>query len=1433
MDKVSPDSILDQIDPTSTSPDNTSTPVQTRTSPDDVLKQVDGFSEKPNFPVTEVRTPLVKSLSRNFYGGLLDANSGINRLLGLGASKWTKDIFVTPGEEESQKISKETKSDNPVFQFANDFSRSLGSLAEEFPAQIMLGVAGKMALAGRLSPQIGAYLSKIPDFALGMGIERGVTESEKGKEPLLPALESTAIGLVYGKIGGEGKLAETAEQAIKRHLTAIPKLSAVGMAEAVYEALKAGRSPKTEEIAKGAIMGAAYGVLFAVLPVLREASDISVRTPIDKLQATMQRVMDGHHGNEGMEIKGQLADKGLKIQYGKKEYPIDSVQQASDKWNDLRDIAMKEGVTSKEADTPLIKDASGKTVGYISWNGVVWKGEPGVGKRVEWKSAEEKKGTDAIKQDIQEVMNHPDIPEQTKDVISTITSHEMSEDPHTGEQVPSKALDEKTPYNNLKNIVGNYFREKNKTKTLEFDANKLRTQQTADQIMAKRVLKELGISYKDAEAILHYDESQNVHKGEDLPPLTPDQKKVYDNVLQPLKQAVNALYEELGSDAPPRDESAGLISRNALGFGGLWDKMQAGRDVGNPSGNFLKVKSGAMRRRKMKVLVGEDGERLVVAIAGHVTSFKNGVKEDLGNFSLDKNMDVLKSEIRPYEDTMRNLKRQKRTLESVRTREPVSKNKIKALQEKMSNLQTAMQDPEGKIQKEFKSEIDKINQDLEKLAEKEKTLKPFEKDAERIKKAIEDIHSKSDELYEKEANLALSDIYERTSDFVKKHGANLDDAKNLSALRDIQRELKTLEKVKSSDDLVLRKRRIDTINRKMEEAQETINSLISRYELGNLNDKVFIDKNDKKWTVGDATIREIEKHSDVRYYKDPVHTLLVTELELKSRLRARQFLENFKNDPEFDKIGYDTKAGGMPPEGWERTKLKQFPNHYFDPRVADALDLIADKIQKGSDPSKLFAATNKFLRTAIFFNMFIHTPNIAVHWAVNRGVTKWFEPKSYGNLGETSARASEAVFKFNDDYVEMLASGVNLLYESHAGETLQDMLRSRMKEEMLNNKGTFGKVSEALGYANPVEWAKAWWKLSAKVTWFTNDFATMQAIYEDMANGKTRDEAIADVGKHIPNYVLPSRILDRKDIAQLMSNPNITMFGAYHYGALKSYGEMMKSIISGTGKERAEAFDKIAALAAIQFVGYPQMDKFAQWVTGNKHAHFKRAGATTFIDNVIKKFEGKIGYAQLLQSVATESAGLKFVESLYHNKDMFTGKALIDDFQDILEFAKTSVAPAALVQKIQQGKSTVEKSAAGFFGVSFTDPNAQKFIGMQQSTRHMAERLRTKLQENPQDKKTIQSQVESFNEKQKKTFDKMLSENEKLTGVKIPSQARKKMLQKIQIGQVSAFKGRGGPMTLEDYASETKPVSKVKVKKNITRTPEEESMIDKIMENFK
>lgn len=247
-----------------------------------------GVGDTPNFPVTEVEKPgLVKSLSQNIYGGMLDANSNFNKMIGLGAFDKTKELFVTPGHEQAAKIYQDTESDNPVHQFSNEFSRGIGSLLVDLPVQVSLGMASKMALVGQMVPEAVALLSKIPDFAVGMGIEKGIQTAEQGKEPVVPALEGTAMGMVYGQAGESGP-------GIAGHLSTIPKLSAVGMAESAYNAFKEGRKPTKDELIKGASMGAAYGAVFSILPILRTHSE--GKASFDNLQSKIQDVIDQHHG---------------------------------------------------------------------------------------------------------------------------------------------------------------------------------------------------------------------------------------------------------------------------------------------------------------------------------------------------------------------------------------------------------------------------------------------------------------------------------------------------------------------------------------------------------------------------------------------------------------------------------------------------------------------------------------------------------------------------------------------------------------------------------------------------------------------------------------------------------------------------------------------------------------------------------------------------------------------------------------------------------------------------------------------------------------------------------------------------------------------------------------------------------------------------------
>ena len=1309
-----------------------------------------GFAGKPveyQGPPLEFKPSFIQTVKDRAYLGVLEKSVEFNKMIGLGSNELTKNIFISPSEEKIEELRRTTKDlKHPAKQFAYDFSESLGGLGLDLPATVMMGAASKMALAGKMIPEAEALLSRIPSFALGMGEEAGVKAAEEGKEPIKPALEATSWGLLYGKIGaGPEGMTETAKQVLKRSLLSIPALASVGAAESIYQAFKEERYPKKDDIIKGSAMGAAYGTLFAALPILKSTSDIRAQGAYDKLETSIQKAVSA----QDIEKKTEIRIEG-------------PAQEVS---------------------------------------------------------------LDNLKKDVVVFMLDESVPARDKEVVAEIMNNEHSEDPGTGEQVPVKDIRKKGILQNIKDSVQGYFKEP--TKKLEFDFQKLRTQNAVDEILGRRLLKELNISNEQAEELLMKAEDEMILGIK--PEFTPELQKVYDEFVKPFIQKISDLKNDIRNDGHSADTD--IIPRNVIGKGGLIDRIKQG--IGRLKSGLLRTSSGHLKKREMKILKASDGERVVANIEkGRVTAFRKGEPEDLGNFSLSKNIELLKDEIEPAEKRIRNLKRERRTLESVRVRQPVSKNRIENLKEKAKQIQDYLSRPEEpepaqkKIYETFAKEIKKINKEIEELSTKKETLEPYEGEVKRIDKALERISDKIDDLYIKELDLSLSDVFDKVSDFVKKNEKDeieSESADNRAAqkLKLIQKEIKTLSKVKSSEDLVLRKRRMETIDRKISEAEDEINGIISRYELENLNNKVFEDKNGKRWTVGDATVQEIEANTRLRYHKNIVHSLLLAHNELQKVKRAKDFLNDFKESPEFKKIGI--KSGtGQAPEGWKPTKLRQFAGYTFEPRVADALDYFSSKIERGEDAFKNISAVNNFLRTTIFFNPFIHVPNIAVHWFVNRGLKAWAMPEEYKTLTESGYKAIDAVVHQNGDYLEMLSKGVNLLHWKDAGDSLSDMLHSKMNDELTTNLGVMGKVSKALGYANPVEWVKAWYKFSSNVTWASNDIATMQAIYEEMSHGKTMDQAIEDVGKHIPNYIIPSRILDSRAISEVMSNPNISMFGAYHYGALKSYGNMVRSLITGPGKEKAEAIDKMLALGFTSLVIYPALDKLAQTVTGRKEAHLRRAGASTFFENLSKLIEHKIDHAQFIQSIVTPSVGTKMALELYFNKDFFTGKSKIqtgEELESLKSFAMSGIAPAQYAERIKEGKITVGETLLGMAGVSFSDPNKGKFFRLSESKGEKQKKIDTLFKSDPEKAK---EQASKFNEFQLKNLNQILKE-EKIT---LTKREYDKLASKLVI-KAEGSKFKSG-QTVEDMFTK----HKVQKRKKIKYTSEQEEKIDKIMKEY-
>ena len=471
----------------------------------------------------------------------------------------------------------------------------------------------------------------------------------------------------------------------------------------------------------------------------------------------------------------------------------------------------------------------------------------------------------------------------------------------------------------------------------------------------------------------------------------------------------------------------------------------------------------------------------------------------------------------------------------------------------------------------------------------------------------------------------------------------------------------------------------------------------------------FVDKSGKRWNVKQATTKEIEANTNIRYYKNALASAVLDFLQMRRAERAYDYLEGFKNSPEFGEIAHKIGSGNAP-EGWRPTMLPQFHGYLFEPHTAEVLDWFAKRMNGGDAGviDRAMQGINHFLRTAAFFNPLIHTPNIGVHWAVEKGVTG-FGPKNWGTILRTGSRAIDAVIHQNQDFLDALDSGAPLQSQRLDNDVVNKLIIQRMGKELESNPGYAAKIAGALGYANPLKLVRAIYDFSNKATWMTNDIALLQATYEHMERtGQPFKEAVADVAKHIPDYRLPTRIFDSKALGTLMSNPNLTMFGAYHYGALRSYGEMIKEMAAENvpPAQRLKSLDRMAMLGLVTFAAYPAMDQLAKLVTGDKTAQLRRAGASTFIYNLAQLLKGDKTPTEALQAVATPAAGTKSAVELAFNKDLRTGRDIYDSSapartiaKQVGRYALKSVNPVGMGMDLESGKKTLKQLGAGLFGV--------------------------------------------------------------------------------------------------------------------------------------
>jgi hypothetical protein len=323
------------------------------------------------------------------------------------------------------------------------------------------------------------------------------------------------------------------------------------------------------------------------------------------------------------------------------------------------------------------------------------------------------------------------------------------------------------------------------------------------------------------------------------------------------------------------------------------------------------------------------------------------------------------------------------------------------------------------------------------------------------------------------------------------------------------------------------------------------------------------------------------------------------------------------------------------------------------------------------------------------------------HWIPSRG-WDWIKASGWANLAKTAPKAFNSVLEHDAFQAELAKNGASTMYpgtlnaqywDKQMQGVWKDWEKQPMYKKLLRELGAKG---EAVSRA------------SAKAMWATRDVLYTQLIMERMNRGETMPEAIKNVEKHMPAYRIKSRVLGSRGLSKVMHDPSMTVFSAYHYGLLSSFGEHAKSVInfSKNPKEGAESLGQILALAGTYAYLYPKLDGLYTWagremglIGPNDKIESRRAGPAAVIKAVSDVMVDKKTVAAMATSFLTPTPVAQPIIELALDRALYNGQSIVDpadppekQAMDLFRYLGTKMDFTRLGQNVSSGKKTLPQA---------------------------------------------------------------------------------------------------------------------------------------------
>ena len=430
----------------------------------------------------------------------------------------------------------------------------------------------------------------------------------------------------------------------------------------------------------------------------------------------------------------------------------------------------------------------------------------------------------------------------------------------------------------------------------------------------------------------------------------------------------------------------------------------------------------------------------------------------------------------------------------------------------------------------------------------------------------------------------------------------------------------------------------------------------------------------KPATLKQATTAEIEANTEVRYHKNATVNTVDNVLRLRRVERNLQVLDQLTSGMKDERLAHHDewfhkneagetvvrRANTERPAGFvELPHIPQLKGWSFDPKVAEVLKDYRPGPEEPIDG--VIAKINRTLTASLFITPVPHALNVGAHWAVGRG-WDWAKPTGYARLMKTGSRAMGEVLGMGPKYRQMLREGSGLLYGDTQTRDFYQLMMQKAAGEIVGDRKAYEALRDSLGIKGltPRSIGQAIYSASNKALWFMSDVFMMQRQLELESKGLSTREAIRQAEVDIPNYRVPPRVLGSRELKQALTDGRLVMFGRYKYGQMKAWGSMFRDLYKGSPAEKREALGKFLVAAIISQGVYPIADKAVQLASGNKDARMKRSGPFSLTDSGSRLEQGQIGWAQAVSSFISPAPGLETGLELLNNRDLFSGRPIIE-----------------------------------------------------------------------------------------------------------------------------------------------------------------------------